>query len=570
MSIWTLIRSIKESLLHSPSSPPQSSIKAKPAKHIQQTVPSKQATFQALPASHAATSRVVLKDDSSSAPQSKASPRPAPLPSQPIAEETFSPGAYSPFVGAEVDDGEIQCRCTPEIPDIDDDAIFIDIGIDFGTRYTKICFQNRDEKEPRIVTFDYGNPCLDQALMLSQIAILERGEILTGLTSKEWENSQWPIKTKINFIKMHLAALDIPQSETAWLPSIKECDKPENVENLSAYFLSRLIVRSRNWIQSTYPDLFKNRSATWSLQVGAPVEYWKGPAIDRFEYVLKLAWALSFTSLVREANLITLSQLNDCMVTIRRWVERNPDLDCSAKPEIAGAVWSHIRATGSKEGFFLLFDVGEGTIEGAAFRFFREDGENKISFYSGFVKPLGVAALTHQLSQELNLDYDVMINQVLAFSSKDNTNQFPSIKASQTRKRLQQLVGQVVMRGCRLYRQIHPYMWKEEIGPKLGIFVGGGGGQIPFYRDAITSTYTDFNHHRADIKPYDLRAIPIPTKLTMSKLEKNVFNRFAIAYGLSIPYGEFPDFDFPDASDIPPSRWRFVMPDDYEDSKDFC
>jgi hypothetical protein len=569
MSIWTLLRSIKESLLHSSTAPPQPSApKTKTAKYAQVTPP-KQATPQAPVSSHAATPTAAVKNDSSPAPQSKAIPKLAPLPPQPIATETFPPGVYTPFVGVEIDSKGIQCRCTPEIPDIDDDAIFIDIGIDFGTRYTKICFQNRDEKEPRVVTFDYGSPCLDQALILSQIAILERGEILTGLTSKEWENSQWPIKTKINFIKMYLAALDIPQSETDWPPNIKECDEPEKVENLAAYFLSRLIVRSRNWVKSTYPDLFKNRSATWSLQVGAPVEYWQGPAIDRFEYVLKLAWALSFTSLGREADLITLSQLNDCMVTIRDWVRQNPDLDCSAKPEIAGAVWSHIRATGSKEGFFILFDVGEGTIEGAAFRFFREDGEKKISFYSGFVKPLGVAALTHQLSQELGREYNVMRKQLLAFSSQDKTDQFPSIKVSQTRKRLQQLVGQVVMRGCGLYKKIHPYGWKEEVGPKLGIFVGGGGGQISFYRDAIMSTYVDFNHNRAGIKPYDLRSIPVPAKLTMSKLERNVFNRFAIAYGLSIPYGEFPEFDFPDASDIPPSRWEPVKPDNHEDGKDW-
>ena len=53
---------------------------------------------------------------------------------------------------------------------------------------------------------------------------------------------------------------------------------------------------------------------------------------------------------------------------------------------------------------------------------------------------------------------------------------------------LQRLVGTVVFRGCNLYQKIRPHMWERKIGPKLGnfFFMGGGGGQIPFYRDAIS------------------------------------------------------------------------------------
>jgi len=113
-------------------------------------------------------------------------------------------------------------------------------------------------------------------------------------------------------------------------------------------------------------------------------------------------------------------------------------------------------------------------------------------------------------------------------------------------------------------------MWEEEIGPKLGIFMGGGGGQIPFYRDAIVSTHADFNHQSADINPYDLRPMPVPKDLSMRNLGAGVFNRFAIAYGLSIADGEFPEFEFPSEEDAPSPRHNHSDPMDYDDTKDAC
>jgi len=570
MTIWNFLRSVADSLLGSSSSSAPSKAQKKKQKKKSQspkTGSKERVARKSSPPSEPMTTSVRAKDRS---PQAKSVPKSAPPPSQPATEQAVVPGACTPFTAAVVDSAGIRCRCTPEIPDIDDADLFIDLGIDFGTRYTKVCFRDSDNNRTRIVTFDQGMANLGQALVPSQLALLEGGAILTGLTAQEWENSQWPVTKTLEFIKMRLAALDVPQDETTWLPAVKELDGTETIENLSAYFLSRLIARSRNWIQTTYPDLFKERSVAWVLKVGAPVEYWRGPAIDRFEYVLKLAWALSFTPLVRGADMVTLPQLSQCMGRVREWVKQNPEMDCSAKPEIAGAVWSHIRAAGSKEGFFVFFDVGEGTTEGASFRFYRDSGENKIAFYSGFVRPLGVAALTHQLSQELDISFKAAREKMLTWKGATHSRNDTSLHGSKTRRQLQRLVGTVVFRGCNLYQKIRPHMWEEEIGPKLGIFMGGGGGQIPFYRDAIVSTHADFNHQSADINPYDLRPMPVPKDLSMRNLGAGVFNRFAIAYGLSIADGEFPEFEFPSEEDAPSPRHNHSDPMDYDDTKDAC
>ncbi|MBD1871881.1 hypothetical protein H6F75_00150 [Nodosilinea sp. FACHB-131] len=480
-------------------------------------------------------------------------------------------GAYSTFSPVSIDDAGICLRCTPEIPNGDDADLFIDLGIDFGTRYTKVCFRNSDSNQTSIVTFDNGSVNLEQALVSSQIAILDRGEILTGLTSNEWEASQWPITTTIGFIKMRLAYLDLPQDNPHWPPSVDALDSSETIENLSAYFLGRLIARSRNWIQTTQPDLFKKRKVGWVLKVGAPVEYWHGPAIDRFERVLKLAWALSFTPMVRGGDMVTLPQLNQCMNHVRVWVEQHPDLDCFAKPEIAAAVWAHIRAVGSREGFFVFSDVGEGTTEGASFRFYRDNGEDRISFYSGFVRSLGVATLSQQLQDELALDSKAVRDALLSWNlSSDNANQ-KNILKSQTRKYFQRIVASVIVTGFNRYRSACPHLWKSEIGSILKVFLGGGGSQISFFRHGVESTYTDFGHQRSipDLPPYKTDNVPEPEDLDLQNLDTSAFNRFSIAYGLSIAEGQFPEFDFPDDTDFPKPPPRPEL-NNHSDMKDFC
>ncbi len=572
MAIWNFLQTIAEIVLGHKSKTSKKKAKrttqaSRPVSKDRAAEPSSK-TQQPVPKSNSKSSAGIKTPTAPVAPSTTNAKVKAPTAKAAPAKPQIETGARSTFIPATIDTAGIRCSCTPEVPSGDNADLFIDLGIDFGTRYTKVCFRDSDTNQTTIVTFDTGSASLEQALVLSQLAVLENGAILTGLTSQEWENSQWPIATTIDFIKMRLAYLDLPQENPHWPLPVDLLDSPETIENLSAYFLARLIARSCNWIQITNPDLFKNRQVVWILKMGVPVEYCQGAAIDRFEQVLKLAWALSFTPLVKGGGMVTLPQLNQCMGHVRDWVQQHPKLDCSAKPEIGAAVWSHIQAVGSREGFFVFFDVGEGTVEGASFRFYRDEGESKIDFYSGFVKPLGVAALVQQLADELGLDADTVRQHVLSWSAKSPNSVQTKILGSTTRRQLQQLVGHVVDGGRRLYRQVRPFAWKEEMGPQLAIFMGGGGGQIGFYKRTIKETHADFNHEiAAEIPPYKLLLVPKPKVLKMRNLSDRHFNRFAIAYGLSIQDGEFPEFNFPSDADKPNPPPRGPRPDNYDDSR---
>jgi hypothetical protein len=461
--------------------------------------------------------------------------------------------------------------CIPEPPNIDHFESFIEIelGIDFGTKFTKVCFRDTDSERTEIVTFTNDRTSIEQAFILSRVEISKHNDVISGLTEKEWQDREYSEGKSIDFLKMRLAYLDGPSPEKDWLPSIGDFDTEASIENLSAYFLSSVIVRSQNWLRVRHPDLFQGRSVRWILNIGAPVAYWEGPAISRFKHVLKMAWALSCTPTINTSSCLTLEQLNICVGQVRQWMSQNPEypFDGYVKPEIAAAVWSYIQATGSKEGFSIFFDIGDGTAEGAAFRYYKKLGEAKIDFYSGSVEPLGVSALAKKLEKELQISEGDIRDYLV---TRSNLEQGEKIDDSQTRKSFHQLVAAAVVDGCTKHSEIRQYQASDDIGSNLEIFLGGGGANILFYRATVQETHTKFNHASIDVPPYRLKPVPQPKDLEMNKLHTGVFNRFAIAYGLSMPEGESPTFDFPQLSDSGAVITAAAGSISYEDSKDSC
>jgi hypothetical protein len=104
----------------------------------------------------------------------------------------------------------------------------------------------------------------------------------------------------------------------------------------------------------------------------------------------------------------------------------------------------------------------------------------------------------------------------------------------------------------------------------LPIFVGGGGAGSRWYQQTILSTHDNFGHINAGIPPYELTEVPKPSDLEMEEMDVADFRRFAIAYGLSVPFGEGPEIGLP-SQFAEPERAKVRQPKDvvdYLDSKD--
>ena len=435
----------------------------------------------------------------------------------------------------------------PQLPSTQDFTLDINLGIDFGTGFTKVCFRDLSSDRAEIVTFSEPDEAdLEQALLCTKVAILNDGTLLTGLTAAEWAENNQPIQKTIEFIKMRLAHLDLPEEAEWRLDQVAELDDPEIVENICAYFLSTVITRAQDWIQQNRSDLFKNQKPRWSINIGVPVEYCDSSALVRFQQVLSLAWLLANTpSSKHPLTINSLKQLGTCL---RQWRQHNEDqpLDCFTTPEISAAVWSFLSSRQAVEKFYTFFDFGDGTLDGTAFRFWREDeGELKVDFFTGKVRPLGVTAFTQQTALELHTTPEAVRQALLDWQSETDNDLHNDVNDSQIRHQIKQLVGAVVIGGKKQHENNRRLVAVDELGDYLDIFISGGGGHNPFFEGTVQATYEDFQHKNAGVPPYRIRRIPVPNNLSMNGLGSKEFHRFAVAYGLCIPGWEGPEIRLP-------------------------
>ncbi|MEM6453335.1 MAG: hypothetical protein AAF703_23860 [Cyanobacteria bacterium P01_D01_bin.105] len=497
--------------------------------------------------------------------------------------ETTIPSVPSVLPEVPVSSGEEPAadfsQIIPQLPTGEGYDLEINLGIDFGTGFTKVCFRDIGRELSEIVTFadaeaTQNGLSLDQTLIPTKIAILQDGTLLTGLTVAEWKEADFSIRKSIDFIKMRLAHLDLP-SESAWrLEQTPELEDPTTVENLCAYYLSKVIRRAQEWIQTNRSDLFVNQTAGWSVNIGVPVKYCDSPARERFKRVLSLAWVLNYTPL--ESARLTIPMLNQLIAHLQYWMANNSidELGCiTTTEEIAAAVWSFLSSRQAQEGFYTCFDIGDGTLDGAAFRFWRgDDGEHidfydHVDFYKAEVEPLGVIAFTQQAAAELHSSVELIRQALVNTSDYDLQDK---LQQSQVRREVQKLIATVVMKGNKKHLDSHPgFVVADDIGHNLRVFIGGGGGNTSFFQNTIRSTHSDFQQDRAGIPPYQIKQIPAPETLSINGLEPKEFNRFSVAYGLCIPKWQGPkillpsqieDGELPIYPDTPRTR--------YEDTRD--
>jgi hypothetical protein len=458
--------------------------------------------------------------------------------------------------------------------------ISLNLGIDFGTQYTKVCFRDVDREKSYVVIPGKPEACIEGSLIVSQVAIHPTsGVLLAGLTQPEWQYylKKYPGLIIIDFIKMRLAQLDPGREGGNWysskLPIVNGIDLSQShaLENLCAFFLCQVIRRSKDWIYLNKADLVKGLTIDWSANVGVPVEYCDSPARVRFQRVLCLAWHLS----LRNANRLTLTDLNRFLNSVRSELETDK-MPCFTLPEIAAAVYSYTFSRQAKRGTYIFFDIGGGTIEGAAFRFSRKDGASKIDFLAGSVEPIGVNSLAKKIAGEKRdlekkLEYSIIYNgtkileniekisiQYKRSQGNPRSGDHIANKYGVTVRYIKQMLQSgnfnlyatqvLILAQALIHRQVATVIRicsQRLPAPEMSnviVFLGGGGMISKYYIDTIDSTYDAFGLQSTGMPRYSMRTIPAPDvdDFDMSGLEETDFHRFSIAYGLT-----FPDYDVP-------------------------
>lgn len=466
----------------------------------------------------------------------------------------------------------------------------VNIGIDFGTSFTKVCLWDEDTAS-RVVTF--AGASLEDSLLLSKIAILPDHRLVAGLTVKEWQIAAQGAVVEIDFIKMRLANFDL-EHEGQWFRFTDISSYPHHdlnqircIENLCVFYLARVIQRSKKWFIDNFQEIIGNQEITWSANVGVPVRYFNSKALDSFQRVLRLAFLLcnSDEECLENFTLKDLDREVSCLE-----LNLNDELPCFAVPEIAAGTYAFTASRAAKEGDYTFIDIGSGTVESVCFSFDRETRRPRIKVVNPYVHPLGVDTLMdgisrisnmpkveleklllsgHSLVDELNnivkkyanpiANNDYIASVAINESLDKRGQQYTDIYISQ--QRLENLIDDPNVTISSRERMLMELMlWQMAIhlqtakvvnynGKTTEIFICGGGARILFYTYSIHATQRAFKQYRADVKSYQLKEIftPANEELSMSDLPRSEFSRFNIAYGLSLPYSQMPKFTLPDS-----------------------
>jgi hypothetical protein len=438
--------------------------------------------------------------------------------------------------------------------------VAINLGIDFGTSFTKVCYRDLGMEESGVAAIGEG---LKTALLPSIVIVSANGDL-----SLDDGSHRQPGSIAVTYLKMRLAGSPIVSDER----QVAGIDLHEmsSVKALAAWFLASVISRSQQWMRLYEADRLKGRNPVWSANLGVPVEHYDSEALTTFEEVLGVAWLWVKDGKLPKTFSAALQAYQSCLPRLEHEVS-----DFHAIAEIAAAVQSFVMSREAVPGIYVYFDIGGGTVDGVAFDYLNYTGERQINFYSGKVESLGISAIAAGIkggnadeidavkleaildgcSEAMRDDYKLRVQRVVAgviMTAKKKDARDWQTEAIQSSDYQRKFIG-----------QLPPHRMRP-----LLIFLGGGGSKSAWYGATIGLTYYDFQHDRAGIPPYKLAAVPSPKDLLLG--DGDDFTRFAISYGLSIPFGEGPEIRLPSQFEEAekPIPWTLPGLVDYADTKD--
>ena len=230
--------------------------------------------------------------------------------------------------------------------------ISINLGIDFGTRFTKVCARSAGIGT---VACDFSEIGIEGALIPSVVTLDRTGALEIPEAGREPDPG-----TSIGYLKMAVAERGQLRVGASLRRHVHEHEGL--TEGLSAFYLSEVLRLARTWVQSAWARNIGGREIIWSANVGLPVQHYDSPVKGTFQKVLHAAWRWSeHPPLNRTLGQVAESFLRDCDLGDPTKSE------CQARPEIEAAVLSFATGRSAAERVYVYFDVGGGTLDGVVF-----------------------------------------------------------------------------------------------------------------------------------------------------------------------------------------------------------
>ena len=275
----------------------------------------------------------------------------------------------------------------------DRDPIFIQVGFDFGTSYSKcIC---RDVWTNKAWVHCPTGATDQQLPFLIPSTLLYR----EGRLSISRDPSSEYRQHGLNHIKI---ALEKTALKDWGSPVLKPYRKmlgdssntvlAEFVKNAGIFYLANSLANVKKDIVGRYPDFGQNDMDYTAINLAVPVADAERPEVNElFHKVLCVSWSIAEqANSGPETTLETFRQITD---RFEKKPSQNIEEACFIYPEVSANVQGFVRSRVSKEGVYLFSDTGAGTVDQSVFIFFRRNGTDFLSYLHASLLPLGSSCI---------------------------------------------------------------------------------------------------------------------------------------------------------------------------------
>lgn len=458
---------------------------------------------------------------------------------------------------------------TPPTPKKQRDPYFIQIGLDFGTAFTKcVCRDlNIGTKTWVHIPETSCNPRLP-FLISSSLTVRD------GTISHNGRGQGNYTADSLQHVKMALEKVALRKWSDPVLGPFKEAcgsnqDLSAYVECCAVYLLGGILASVRADIAQRFPGKLKDDYE--AINMAFPVENANNPEVSALFYrILCNAWVYSeqlhgFPPVSMKV-LIEGQASNSLRATTEDVTER-----CYLYPEVSANVQCFIRSRTSREGIYLFSDTGAGTVDQSVFIFHRSGGEDQLTYLHASVLPLGSSHIELTAAKQAGVSSQDDIEQLRQIKEEGSSNPVLTKARKEVGANLHQSTTKTIM----LSKQ--KLIRKDQINHLRVLFGGGGHCDNPYAEQVLNQFDTSFFHPKTiqDRRHQESTfavGLPIPQDLSLPGNKTHWMNRLTVAYGLSFEKSELANFLLPREVEkpTPEAIWQPKKASRVAPSKDDC
>ncbi len=314
-------------------------------------------------------------------------------------------------------------------------------------------------------------------------------------------------------------------------------------------FLALGIREARGWLFAEHAEDYLKTEIVWTLALGLPAEHAVDNRLSKiFERLGAAAWSV--------AGLANVS-LDVCRKALEEFANgsANAELDVTVTPEIAAQVYGFVnsnRFDRKARNFYLIADVGAGTVDTCLFRVLPEKGGRwSFEIYTAAVEPSGVMNLhRHRIAwwQQLlapnRMGAELSKNLDSIKLGTENQATIPATYQGYLSGVQVQFAGEAVdpdkqffripvrqVQSRTLYRAFsNGLLGKQDIAD-MPFFLCGGGARLKFYDEISEAIHRFEGCSWLSTKRQEL---VIPNELRADGVRRSDYDRLSVAYGLSM------------------------------------